>query len=186
MRLKVERPQTMRQVAEESESLEEFGFLLRDWIHFLTRGDVTNRPALAQTIREEPPLLAKKLEQGEVADAYLAAYAEWIADRAKVERPRWVSGAKRTLRDPWFADEARASLLVLTPASFRQRGVYTVPEEVVRLRRGRPRVSGEQKREKARARDRRYRENIRAKLKKLKEREVGSAEGKAEIRNTKS
>ena len=169
MSLRVERPQTMRQVAEESESLEEFGFLLRDWIHFLTRGDVSNRPAFVRSISEEPTILAKKFQQGEVADAYLAAYAEWIADQARVERPRWVSGAKRPLRDPWFADGARASLLVLTPASFRQRGVYTVPEEVVRLRRGRPRASEEHKREKARARDRRYRENIRAKLKKLKE-----------------
>ena len=159
----------MRQVADESESLEEFGFLLRDWIHFLTRGDVSNRPAFVRSISEEPTILAKKFEQGEVADAYLAAYAEWIADQARVERPQWVSGAKRTLRDPWFADEARASLLVLTPASFRQRGVYTVPEEVVRLRRGRPRASEEHKREKARVRDRRYRANIRAKLKKLKE-----------------
>ena len=168
MSLRVERPRTMRQVAEESESLEEFGFLLRDWIHFLTRGDVSNRPALVRAIREEPPILAKKFEQGKVADAFLAAYGEWIADQARVERPAWVSGAKRTLRDPWFADAARASLLVLTPASFRQRGVYTVPEEVVRLRRGRPRASEEHKREKARVRDRRYRESIRAKLKKLK------------------
>ena len=169
MSLRVERPQTMRQVAEESESLEEFGFLLRDWIHFLTRGDVSNRPAFVRSISEEPTILAKKFQQGEVADAYLAAYAEWIADQARVERPRWVSGAKRALQEPWFADDARASLLVLSPASFRQRGVYTVPEEVVRLRRGRPRVSEDQKREKARVRDRRYRKNIRAKLKKLKE-----------------
>jgi len=44
-----------------------------------------------------------------------------------------------------------------------------VPEEVARLRRGRPRVSEDQKRAKARARDRRYRENIRTKLRKLKE-----------------
>jgi hypothetical protein len=72
------------------------------------------------------------------------------------------------LKDPWFADEARASLLVLTPASFRQRNVYTIPEQVIKLRRGRPRVSDEQKREKAMARDRRYREKIREKLLKLR------------------
>ena len=169
MSSRVERPQTMLQVAEQSESLEEFGFLLRDWIHFLTRGDVSNRPALVRAISEEPTILAKKFEQGEVADAYLAAYAEWIADRVRVERPAWVLGKNRVLKEPWFADEARASLLVLAPASFRQRGVYTVPEEVARLRRGRPRVGEDRKRAKARARDRRYRENIRTKLRKLKE-----------------
>ena len=59
--------------------------------------------------------------------------------------------------------------MIDTPASFRQRGVFTIPENVVRLRRGRPRVSPEQKREKARIRDQRYRAKIREKLKKFKE-----------------
>ena len=72
------------------------------------------------------------------------------------------------LENPWFADNARASLLIETPASFRQRGVFTIPESVVRLRRGRPRVSLEQKRAKARIRDQRYRAKIREKLNKLK------------------
>ena len=52
---------------------------------------------------------------------------------------------------------------------FRQRGIFTIPENVVRLRRGRPRVSAEQKKAKARARDQRYREKIRQKLNKLKQ-----------------
>jgi hypothetical protein len=59
--------------------------------------------------------------------------------------------------------------LIDTPASFRQRGVFTIPENVVRLRRGRPRVSTEKKREKARIRDQRYRDKVREKLKKFKE-----------------
>ena len=127
MSLRVERSQTMRQVAEQSESLEEFGFLLRDWIHFLTRGDVSNRPALVRAISEEPSTLAKKFEQGEVADAYLAAYAEWIADRVRVERPAWGLGKKRVLTEPWFADQARAPLLVMTPASLPTTPAYPAP-----------------------------------------------------------
>ena len=162
------RPDTLRQVAEQAASLEEFGLLLRDWIHQVTRGDVSNRPALQRAIDETPPLLRTKFGQGEVADAYLAAYAEWIADRAGIDRPRWVLRSSRFLEDPWFADNARASLLIETPASFRQRGVFTIPESVVRLRRGRPRVNFEQKRAKARVRDQRYRAKIREKLNKLK------------------
>ena len=162
------RPNTLKQVAEQASDLQEFGLLLRDWIHQVTRGDVSNRPALQRSIDETPPLLRTKFGEGEAADAYLAAYAEWIADKAKIDRPHWVQRSSRVLEEPWFADDARASLLIETPASFRQRGVFTIPESVVRLRRGRPRVSLEQKRAKARVRDQRYRAKIREKLNKLK------------------
>lgn len=163
------RPTTLKEVSAQCSSLEEFGLLLRDWVHHVLRGDVSNRPALVQATWETPSILRKRFYQGEVADAYLAAYAEWISDQAGIARPRWVGQKDRCLSDPWFSDNARASLLVSTPASFRQRGIFTIPEAVVRLRRGRPRVSAEQKRQKARERDRRYRNKIREKLHKLKQ-----------------
>ena len=96
----------------------------------VTRRDVSNRP-------EAPSIRKKKFTDGEVADAYLAAYAEWIADQAGIDRPLWTRD-KRSLSEPWFSDNARASLLIDTPASFRQRGIFTIPEKVVCLRRGRP------------------------------------------------
>ena len=141
------RPTTLFEVAKQAQSLEEFGLLLRDWIHHITRRDVSSRPALLNALQKLPPSLNKKFEQGEVADAYLAAYAEWISDRAGIPRPSWVKQKHRILDEPWFSDNARAVLLVETPASFRQRGIFTIPENVVRLRRGRPRVSAEQKRQ---------------------------------------
>ena len=163
------RPTTLKEVSVQSSSLEEFGLLLRDWIHHVTRRDVSNRPALALAISKAPSIRKKKFTGGEVADAYLAAYAEWIADQAGIDRPLWTRESKRSLSEPWFSDNARASLLIDTPASFRQRGIFTIPEKVVCLRRGRPRVSSEQKRNKARERDRRYREKVREKLQKLKQ-----------------
>lgn len=156
-----DRPRRLFEIAETSESLEDFGLLLRDWIHTITRSDVSNRPALAQAISTAPKLLKERFPGGEIADAYLAAYAEWIADQAGINRPEWSSDSRRVLDRPWFADSARASLLILAPASFRQRGIFTVPEQIVRLRRGRPRVSEEIKREKARRRNQRYREKTR-------------------------
>lgn len=162
MKINRQLPRRLAEVAALSDSLSDFGHLLRDWNHTLTRSDVSNRPALVDAIREAPPRLAEKFVQGEVADAYLAAYAEWIADQAAIDRPVWTADPKRTLDRPWFADNARASLLVLAPASFRQRNVFTVPESVVRLRRGRPRVSPAQKKAKARERDRRYRERLKS------------------------
>jgi len=166
-----DRPHTLAEVAVQAESLEEFGLLLRDWIHHVTRSDVSNRPALALAISLAPSILKKKFTEGQVADAYLAAYAEWIADQAGIDRPPWVKESNRSIKDPWFSDNARTSLLIDTPASFRQRGIFTIPEKVVHLRRGRPRVSLEQKRAKARERDLRYREKIRHKLKRLREME---------------
>ena len=158
-------PQQLADVASQTESLNDFGLRLREWNHVLTRNDVSNRHALASAIKERPRHLANQFEGGEIADAYLGAYAEWIADRAGIDRPAWTRESARTLEQPWFADNARASLLILAPASFRQRNVFTVPEDVVRLRRGRPKVSAEQKRAKARERDRRYRARIRALIK---------------------
>ncbi|MEO0509070.1 MAG: hypothetical protein AAF065_04305 [Verrucomicrobiota bacterium] len=154
-------PTTLADVAEQSESLGDFGLLLREWNHSVTRGDISNRPALARSIAETPTRLAQRFPEGEIADAYLAAYAEWIADKADIERPKWTQDNDQSLDTPWFADNARASLLILTPASFRQRNVFTIPEDVIRLRRGRPKVSTAQKKAKARERDRRYRERIR-------------------------
>lgn len=153
-------PQQLSEVADQSQSLGDFGLLLREWNHAITRGDVSNRPSLARFIERAPRRLADVFSDGEIADAYLAAYAEWIADQAGIMRPKWTGEARRSLRQPWFADNARASLLVLTPASFRQRNVFTIPEKVVRLRRGRPKVSAAQKRAKARERDRRYRARV--------------------------
>lgn len=158
-------PKELADVASGTESLKDFGLLLREWIHHTNRSDISNRPAIAASINRPPKTLASCFKQGELADAYLAAYAEWIADRAKIDRPDWVKDPSRTLEFPWFADNARASLLILTPASFRQRNVFTIPEDVVKLRRGRPRVNPEQKRSKARERDRRYRERQRKLIK---------------------
>ncbi len=155
-------PRQLAEVAAESQSLSDFGHLLREWNHTLTRADISNRPALGDAIRQPPRLLANEFAQGEVADAYLGAYAEWIADQAGIHRPQWTSDSNRSLAQPWFADNARASLLVHAPASFRQRNLFTVPEEVVCLRRGRPRVGQTQKKAKARERDRRYRQRMQA------------------------
>jgi len=161
MTTSVKLPEQLMDVASQSQSLADFGLLLREWNHVLTRNDVSNRQAIAKAIQKCPPLVASRFEGGDIADAYLAAYAEWIADQAGIERPVWTQDPRRILEQPWFADNARASLLILAPASFRQRNVFTVPEAVVHLRRGRPRVSVAQKKAKARERDRRYRARIR-------------------------
>jgi hypothetical protein len=128
----VKRPERLCEVAAQSRSLEDFGLLLREFNQTLRRMDQRDIAVLPRAIVDEPELLRGRFEGGEIADAYLAAYAEWLAQQADVAWPDWTAGSARSLERPWFADEARASLLVLAPASFRQRGVFTVPENVLR------------------------------------------------------
>lgn len=145
-----------------SDSLSAFGLNLRDWQHVIQRGGVHSKTELSRRIADAPQLLAGRFAQGDVADAYLAAYAEWLADHALITRPTWCGDSRRVARDPWFSGPTRSLLLVASPASFRQRNLFTKPELVFTPRAGRPRVPGEQKREKARLRQKAYRNRIKA------------------------
>ena len=119
-------------------------------------------------LQEAPELLADKFGDGGVADAYLAAYADWLSIRANIKSPRWVETPQRRLSTPWYADSNHSQLESLTPKSFRIRGVYTVPESIFNPRRGRPKVSAEQKRLKAIERQRQYRKRIKALVEKAR------------------
>lgn len=156
------RPKTLYDVAEISDSITSFGMNLRDWQHEIQRGGVHSHRELAKRIDKEPRILANQFDQGDIADAYLAAYAEWIADRAKIQRPEWCSDPRRVARTPWFSTSAHAVMLLKSPASFRQRNLFTIPEDIFIAKPGRPRVSPEQKRRKAILRQAAYRKRIRA------------------------
>ena len=125
-----QRPKTLADVADSSEALEEFGAHLRDWQHEIQRGSVHSRPELARRINESPRRLKGRFQGGDTADATLAAYAEWIADQARISRPGWVSDPERVSEEPWFGGPIRAWLLANTPASFRHRNLFTIPEPV--------------------------------------------------------
>ena len=172
----ITRPHTLREVAEQSRSIDEFGLNLRDWQHEIQRSGVHSRKSLALRLNEEPPPLREKCELGDVADAYLAAYAEWLSDDAKIPRPSWCRNRRRCADKPWFASPDTKSLLVNSPASFRQRNLFTVPEAVFTPRRGRPPVSAEQKRVKAVLRQRQYRARIRKLVSEARARRAGRGE----------
>ena len=155
------RPHTLVEVAAQTGSLADFGANLRDWQHHIQRDGVHARKGLAACIVEAPIRLRGKFEGGDIADAYLAAYAEWLADRTDIARPKWCRDRTRVADKPWFATPLRGHLLVVSPASFRQRNLFTVPENVFTARPGRPRVSHAHKLEKARLRQKAYRQRIR-------------------------
>ena len=153
------RPRTARAVARRSRTLEEFGLNLRDWFHELRR--LSTRAQLAAAVKVRPPSLAKIMESGQLADAFLAAQVEFLCHRAALKPPRWTRDPRFVLDDPWFSApgrRSRAHLLIETPDEFRNRNLFTTSEIVVPIRPGRPVVSRAHKLAKARLRQKRYRQ----------------------------
>jgi hypothetical protein len=150
-------------VARSARTIEEFGLNLRDWFHELRH--FSSRAQLAAAVKIRPPSLAKRIPTGEIADAYLAAQVEFLCRRAGLRPPRWTRDPIYVLDDPWFSipgRHSRAHLLLETPDEFRNRNVFTTPEIQVTIRRGRPCVDRSVKLAKARLRQQRYRQRLRA------------------------
>ncbi len=167
-----QRPSTLKAVAEQSESLADFGRHLRDWLHELRL--VSSRPLAAVAVAEEPPRLSRKFSQGEVADAWLAAYAEHLAVKAGIRPPNWVFASSRVLAEPSFNDKneslrLRALALTHAPLAFKRRNIYTPSVDLpLSLHAGRPRKSADEKRQANAERQRRFREKRAAELKVLR------------------
>lgn len=165
------RPLTLREVAAQSDSLEQFGRHFQDWLHGLRR--CSSRPQVQAALRETPPRLGAKFADGAVADAWLAAYAEYIAQKIGREAPPWVKG--RVSPEPWFAvgPGARERLAALrdSPAPFKSRNVFTPAVDLpLRLSAGRPAKTAEELRKANAERQRRFRERRRAEWLRLQKR----------------
>ncbi|MEO0510891.1 MAG: hypothetical protein AAF065_13650 [Verrucomicrobiota bacterium] len=158
------RPRTAAELVIESANMDDFRLRLIDWQEELT--EVSSRKEFAKRIAEPPILLAEQNGDHGQCDAYLAAYVEWLCELHRISVPDWVQEAERVARKttPSFWGELHGEV----PKAFARRAVSATPKNSLKLRRGRPRVSAEQKRKKGVERQRRYRARIRAKLAKLK------------------
>lgn len=161
------RPTTLKEVAQRSDSIGDFGRHLRDWLHELRRA--SSRPQAALTITEEPPPLRNKFPQGQVADAWLAAYAEHLAGKLGITAPEWAFAPWRTSDDPTFDDGSTPTLrtiaLLRAPLAFKRRNIFTPSVDLpLAIRAGRPAKSAEEKRQTNAQRQRRFRELRRAEL----------------------
>ena len=86
-------------------------------------------------LSEEPGRLAGRIEEGEVADAYLAATAVALARLIKVNPPSWAWSEDRKLKFPWYASSGsaiRAMLLAESPAPFRERNLFVSSNALAR------------------------------------------------------
>jgi hypothetical protein len=154
------RPRTARAVACRADTLEQFGMNVRDWFHELRH--LTTRDGLLAAVSHRPPRLRGSFPGGQIADAFLAAQVEYLCRNAEIRPPRWTGSTEYVLDDPWFGFPnapagLRAILIRDAPEEFRNRNLFTTSEIEWRPRRGRPRKSLEEHREKTRLRQRRWR-----------------------------
>lgn len=154
------RPRTARAVAGRAGTLQQFGLNLRDWFHVLRR--LTTRDSLWSAVSHRPPRLCGRFGGGEIADAFLAAQVEFLCRRAGVRVPVWTRSPEYVLADPWFGHSAaptglRAILIRDSPREFKDRNLFTSSEIEWHPRRGRPRKSPDELREKNRLRQRLWR-----------------------------
>jgi hypothetical protein len=154
------RPTTLKEVAERSDSIGEFGRHLRDWLHELRRA--SSRPQVARTVAEEPPRLREKFARGQVADAWLAAYAEHLAAKVGVAPPEWAFSPSRTSDEPLFDEGSTPALRILAlaraPLAFKRRNIFTPSVDLpLALRAGRPTKSADEKRKTTAERQKRFR-----------------------------
>jgi hypothetical protein len=87
-------------------------------------------------IEEEPLLVAGRMEQGEVIDAYVAATAETLARQFRFPVPKWVYGPGRICQKPFFTmhtPAGRAFVLAYTPPAFKNRQLFVGIEPLSRV-----------------------------------------------------
>ena len=155
------RPRTLREVSERSDSIGDFGRNLRDWLHELR--SVSSRRQANETIMEEPALLRERFPEGNVADAWLAAYAEHLAGKIGGSAPEWAFQPNRIAAEPIFDEggdnrKLRTLALERAPLAFKRRNIFTPSVDLpLSLRPGRPAKSIEEKRRKNAERQRKFR-----------------------------
>lgn len=166
MNRKWKRPQTAAEVCEGVKNPETFGRNVRDWQHELRK--VHTRPEFQRRIVEAAPLLRDRLKDHGQCDAYLAAYVEWLCEQVGVDAPSWTNDPCRVADRAWYDyPPLWPQALVAAPGSFRRRHVFTRPDPVLILCRGRPRLPDTHRRRTNAARQKRYRQRVREKLKRL-------------------
>ena len=166
------RPRSLKDVAAWSKSIEDFGRNLRDWLHELRR--LSSRSQVSATVEEKPVLLRSAFPEGNIADAWLAAYAEYVASKLGARPPDWAFTPSRIAIDPAFDESAnnprlRALALLQSPLAFKRRNIYTTAVDLpLRIHRGRPRKSEVEKRQVNAERQRRFRKSRKDELKALR------------------
>jgi hypothetical protein len=122
----IRRPQSVKEVAQESSAYSDFGLNLKDFLHefYLTRQ--RQRP-LAAMFAEAPPRLADRFPEGKICDSFLAATADHLSRVNGLPTPSWALAENLVLDEPWFSVPfltVRMRLLRDTPSAFKDKNIF--------------------------------------------------------------
>ncbi|MDG1242800.1 MAG: hypothetical protein P8R37_04920 [Opitutae bacterium] len=157
-------PTTAAEVTFNIDQVSDFQPRFKQWQSELKQ--ISSARELHLRIQDAPPLLRSRLKDHGYCDAYLAAYVDWICQLSKTTAPSWVTQSNRIADSACIDDGIDLSQ---TPQPFRQRNLFTIPENVVHLRRGRPKKSAAHKLKNNAARQQRHRQRVKAKLARLEQ-----------------
>lgn len=135
------RPKSLKEVAEKASTLEAWGYALAEFLDEVNAARRAGSSAsLFDLVREEPPVLRVRFPEGETADAFGAALAEYLSEEAGVPAPSWTREHQRILSHAWFplpqfADQPHLRSLIEreTPPAFRAHNVFIDENSLVRV-----------------------------------------------------
>lgn len=123
------RPESLAEVAHWSKTAENLSYNIRD---FLDGFYADPKPARLET----PPLsLRAALRDDGVADAYLGAIADHLAEKFGFECPPWALADDRRLKKPRFSMNShggRMFVLIESPRAFRERNIFVSADALSR------------------------------------------------------
>ena len=172
-----EHPQTAAEVALRSTDPGSFSGHIHDWMLYLQT--ISTKAAFLKSIEEPPEYLSMKINDKGECDAYLAAYIEWLCLTHDLDPPEWTQEPLRTALDPWYDPDSTLTetrLAFDTHPSFKNRNLFTIPENVLVFRRGRPRKTSKDLQQNNAERQKRFRD---------KRREEWLAYKKGEVKETR-
>ena len=123
------RPSSLAEIAAWSRARRDF------WNHLADFLDQFYLERRLDMLQDEPARLAGNIDDGDIADAYLAATAVSLARSLAMVPPAWARRPDRKLHRPWFASSGpaiRATLLLESPAPFRERNLFVSENALTR------------------------------------------------------